>query len=103
VDLEQEVAIQKNNNHLLQTMEKKYKFMQKYYPQFEIKKMADALQVARSEYYAWVKRKDSMKRRMESFFSTLKPNGGIIMITKQDRRRGQVFLNRLKGSITHTD
>lgn len=41
----------------------KYKFMEKYYPQYEIKKMADALQVARSGYYAWIKRKDSPKKR----------------------------------------
>jgi len=39
--------------------------MQKYYPHFEIKKMADALEVARSGYYAWVKRKDSVKRKMD--------------------------------------
>jgi transposase InsO family protein len=43
----------------------KYEFMKKHYPQFEIKKMAEALQVARSGYYAWEKRKDSRKRRMD--------------------------------------
>ena len=43
----------------------KYGFMKNHYPQFEIKKMAEALQVARSGYYAWEKRKDSQKRRMD--------------------------------------
>jgi len=43
----------------------KYEFMQKHFPHFEVKKMAEALQVARSGYYAWEKRKDSRKRRMD--------------------------------------
>jgi transposase InsO family protein len=43
----------------------KYEFMQRHNPQFEVKKMAEALQVARSGYYAWEKRKDSPKKKME--------------------------------------
>lgn len=74
----------------------KYEFMQKYYPHFEVKKMAEALQVARSGYYAWVKRKDSLKRRMDlelvehikSVYYRSKSIYGSPRVTAQLRREG---------------
>jgi len=70
--------------------------MQKYYPQFEIKKMADALEVTRSGYYAWVKRKDSLKTRMDmelvehikSVYYRSKSIYGSPRVTAQLRREG---------------
>jgi len=74
----------------------KYEFMQKYYPHFEVKKMAEALQVARSGYYAWMKRKDSLKRRkdlelvehIKSVYYRSKSIYGSPRVTAQLRREG---------------
>jgi hypothetical protein len=56
----------KSNSHLLQTTEMKYAFMNKFSPHFEVKKMAEALSVARSGYYAWVKRDNTGKGRSKN-------------------------------------
>ncbi len=40
----------------------KYAFLQEHRSQYEIKKMAQALQVSRSGYYAWMKRTDSPRK-----------------------------------------
>jgi transposase InsO family protein len=41
----------------------KYAYIQEYRSRFEVKKMAKALQLSRSGYYAWVKRADSPRKR----------------------------------------
>ena len=41
----------------------KYAFMQEHRSRFEVKKMAKALQLSQSGYYAWVKRADSPRKR----------------------------------------
>jgi putative transposase len=41
----------------------KHAFMQEHRSRFEVKKMAQALQLSRSGYYAWVKRADSPRKR----------------------------------------
>ena len=39
----------------------KYAFMEEHRLRFEVKKMANAFQLSRSGYYAWVKRADSIQ------------------------------------------
>jgi putative transposase len=41
----------------------KYVFLQEHRSHYEIQKMAEALQISRSGYYAWVKRKDSPRKQ----------------------------------------
>jgi putative transposase len=41
----------------------KYAFMEEHRLRFEVKKMANAFQLSRSGYYAWVKRADSPRKR----------------------------------------
>jgi putative transposase len=43
----------------------KYRFMETYRSQFRVKKMAQALQLTRSGFYAWLKRKDSVRKRAD--------------------------------------
>jgi putative transposase len=41
----------------------KYAFLREHRSRYEIKKMAQALQISRSGYYAWIKRTDSPRKR----------------------------------------
>lgn len=43
----------------------KYAFMQKHRSSYEVKKMAKALEISRSGYYAWLERRDSPKKRAD--------------------------------------
>lgn len=58
----------------------KYAFMQKYRSCYEVKKMAKALEISRSGYYAWLERKDSPKKRADQMLAKQ-----IMMIFERSR------------------
>lgn len=74
----------------------KYTFMQKHLSLYEVKKMAEALVISRSGYYAWLERKDSPKKRADEvltkqikvIFERSRSTYGSPRITAQLHREG---------------
>ena len=76
----------------------KYAFMQTFSSRFAVKKMAQALQISRSGYYAWMKRAESPRKRenqllleqIKSVFYRSKSIYGSPRVTAQLHRDGIV-------------